>query len=101
GIRDPLVTGVQTCALPICFSGVADPVGAEPAPDKSAYSKKTPGRSASAAIRLQMVKTLWGFRTPLRANSLFVKLSFPSGWIAQRSEERRVGHVCRCGSGVV
>src|SRR5207244_5361817 len=76
GIRDDLVTGVQTCALPICHS----PAAGHPSPAEEA---PPPGRAWN---RCQM-------------NGSSVLGCFP--WIAmrkrRRSEERRVGKECRSG----
>src|SRR5438552_16072178 len=80
GIRDDLVTGVQTCALPICY--LADePVQACP---------------PSASYRLRrLVRRNKG---PVLAASL-IFLALVGGIIGTtgRSEERRVGKECRCG----
>src|SRR5207247_3756392 len=87
GIRDPLVTGVQTCALPIwpceCLSPklciVGAPEGHHPNPRRqpwvSVIQEPSPGR---------------GERIPM-GDKLFRLVCRPS-----RSEERRVGKEWRC-----
>src|SRR5438874_12633341 len=84
GIRDLYVTGVQTCALPICFPALwlrwwISWVRAEPAKNSS------PGRSTSAA-------TGRGSRS-----SRSTAPRCPGS--CTRSEERRVGKECRCRRG--
>src|SRR5687767_15640702 len=82
GIRDKLVTGVQTCALPI-YSLAVQPSGNQP-------SNATPRRISFtarvnidlAAERSQMFDDAW--RT--------MKYRF---YDPARSEERRVGKECR------
>src|SRR2546425_5434041 len=69
GIRDKLVTGVQTCALPISqrfYPGVADVAGV--------------GRAGHVGKRAR-------HRTPVAAGE-----ELP---LVERSEERRVGKECR------
>src|SRR5437867_13162706 len=68
GIRDRTVTGVQTCALPICFHKRGAPC-ARPACNAS----------ASASIRST---------PPISKRS-------PDATVCARSEERRVGKECR------
>src|SRR2546425_2179932 len=79
GIRDKLVTGVQTCALPISPS-MADE------------------RASLRALLLYFLRlgTL-GFGGPIAlAGHMEQDLVEQRGWIsAQRSEERRVGKECR------
>src|SRR5438105_12619021 len=69
GIRDPLVTGVQTCALPILPVGGLDLVGADPLRDAARLA----GGDASLADGVE-------------DRGLAV---------VDRSEERRVGKECR------
>src|SRR5438552_17048730 len=66
GIRDDLVTGVQTCALPIYVAGE---VAVELAPQ--------------------------GVVRPARGDAPDVRRERPVGLHALRSEERRVGKECR------
>src|SRR5205823_6913189 len=84
GIRDKLVTGVQTCALPIC-------------PLPSIFH--LPGNAnARARIELRLLNRrarknhARGRRENLFWNYLRVRLPCPH----RRSEERRVGKECRC-----
>src|SRR5438552_13168724 len=69
GIRDDLVTGVQTCALPISIEDLA------------------PG----AKIRRHSGSAAAGARSSMAWLSRRV--------VGKRSEERRVGKECRCGWG--
>src|SRR5256886_8283446 len=83
GIRDLTVTGVQTCALPICILP-------EIAPDST--------RSAEAATPLIeigdcSISIPLAFRRPI--SSLCTRLATRFGFFAARSEERRVGKECR------
>src|SRR5205823_8170052 len=78
GIRDKLVTGVQTCALPISLggdrergSGSLEPGGAQRTP-----CRPSPGR-------------------PPRGPGCGERGSRRSGRASPRSEERRVGKECR------
>src|SRR5207237_4023706 len=70
GIRDSSVTGVQTCALPICWIFPRDPQFA-----------------AKAGRILDLYQRLWKGRK-LSANE----------FVVSRSEERRVGKECRVGA---
>src|SRR5207244_6828164 len=78
GIRDDLVTGVQTCALPIC--SVSDHV---PYAGSSAYAASKYGlRGMHEVLRTELART--GVRTTLVSPG------------PVRSEERRVGKEGRC-----
>src|SRR5207237_4661254 len=92
GIRDSSVTGVQTCALPICvdvlLSGTINNLAKNPA-------LLTAGNPALIDELKQRVAPY-----PI-ANAIVVldadgKLLGDS--LGNRSEERRVGKECRCGS---
>src|SRR2546430_9362328 len=80
GIRDLTVTGVQTCALPICFT-------------KRRIPSSCPYMKGAAGIR--------SFFRHLCMTSCFAHHSKPARgrWCgrtpAKRSEERRVGKECR------
>src|SRR2546427_8201444 len=78
GIRDLTVTGVQTCALPICELAVL--LAAHGARDKDA-------QVADAVMRSEDDGLVVG------GNVLVVAVQV--GDPAQRSEERRVGKECR------
>src|SRR5690606_40890053 len=88
GIRDFHVTGVQTCALPICSAGSAAPVrtlaGATVTPVSASHGARPPNRHHrphhAAAVRQNA-----------RAWSDAMIASEGPG----RSEERRVGKECR------
>src|SRR5260370_19643766 len=67
GIRDSSVTGVQTCALPICHE-----LGEQ--------------RREAALMRPGL---------PARDGLLALQLLEPAQLVGQRSEERRVGKECR------
>src|SRR5438105_7422439 len=84
GIRDPLVTGVQTCALPI-LEFLFSPLprhDSQPAGDRVPHPPTTPS-ARQAADRLG-----WPAESPQ-----------PNG-VGLRSEERRVGKEGRTGGGV-
>src|SRR5689334_24203712 len=82
GIRDGTVTGVQTCALPISWRGIATPdilrgavVEQRQLPVVDRYHAKYPGRGHAAFGEGHLhVEEILG---------------------VQRSEERRVGKECR------
>src|SRR5256712_3730931 len=82
GIRDLIVTGVQTCALPICV-GVDDPqldvVAALVEPDQV-------GADVAAAVDAPLADPLRQLR-----NHQIVAVEL----LRLRSEERRVGKECR------
>src|SRR5207244_9814433 len=80
GIRDDLVTGVQTCALPIFrerISSMAAVYGTIETPNSMPTPGKTTSRSSTA------------FRVPLSRHGSIATSS------RARSEERRVGKECR------
>src|SRR5207247_4861235 len=93
GIRDPLVTGVQTCALPIYSMSNGCPEA-----DVEAAAKRSPAACASslnqssaagAAIRRGMTRRrVTGPRSAAVVGELL-------GSKRSRSEERRVGKECR------
>src|SRR5207248_6923492 len=75
GIRDRTVTGVQTCALPICFGTRSDLV----------VPAATDGLSADRAVVL----------TPQAEQLVCRCRGWPVHEEESRSEERRVGKECR------
>src|SRR5947208_12656634 len=88
GIRDDLVTGVQTCALPICpryradaIAPILNKVGAYLADPKLRRIFTTNDQP----LRLRAVMD--------RGQILLINLA--KGKIGERSEERRVGKECR------
>src|SRR5256714_3371087 len=83
GIRDKLVTGVQTCALPI--STVADQLKR-----RSQQVKTEVIMDRLASIGAAMVPPA----TPPTTNFI-PDFAPPASMIAYRSEERRVGKECR------
>src|SRR5207244_7292120 len=84
GIRDDLVTGVQTCALPICRGRTLTP---PPPASKAAESRSRPMSPRNLCLassddphpRTRFLRVCIGPRIPS----------------ASRSEERRVGKECR------
>src|SRR5207247_7296557 len=83
GIRDPLVTGVQTCALPI-FGEF--PAQLDSGADRTVILQEHVERLQLAAVRQIPIV---GFGSETRLLSTYaVKI--------QRSEERRVGKEWRC-----
>src|SRR2546428_10210163 len=79
GIRDLIVTGVQTCALPI-FISPADRVDRDPR-----LKQRVPIDAIS-----------WGYNFAFHvAASLLVALAHLAISVPLRSEERRVGKECR------
>src|SRR5690348_17365708 len=79
GIRDGRVTGVQTCALPICWSRRPPPTGTSPT-SRRCCARRWPG--CGRARRWPWHRS----RAPAIPSS-----ASP----ARRSEERRVGKECR------
>src|SRR5438552_18868032 len=79
GIRDDLVTGVQTCALPIFCKTHSSTLGSSPHLPVSVYGTGAE-RTRYEAFLGSMIRTSW----------LALRLVSPS-----RSEERRVGKECR------
>src|SRR5207249_9163461 len=93
GIRDRNVTGVQTCALPICFSvlwrrsvsaaeGFQREIEAALAVGTRAREPDIPGAPGNLARLLDL---------------LFRWIDDRHAQLGQRSEERRVGKECRAG----
>src|SRR5690349_24542230 len=76
GIRDLYVTGVQTCALPICFAG------------RNSSANTTRTMNAMVAGHSQIWSHAWPVPVTYRSTTLPDTLA--------RSEERRVGKECRC-----
>src|SRR5207247_7476394 len=86
GIRDPLVTGVQTCALPISAGSATTKI--DEAALVAHLKTRVKGQDViledvAKLIRLQMAKQQ---KDKPICNLIFL-----------RSEERRVGKECRCG----
>src|SRR5256885_11224474 len=81
GIRDYKVTGVQTCALPICFGSSSMTVPGFSCDDRSArFLTFSPSRASSLSASLRSLPVISGTCTSLPCS---------------RSEERRVGKECR------
>src|SRR3712207_7464159 len=81
GIRDIGVTGVQTCALPICLADVVQRVG-------DAFR-----RAGALQVELTIPGRALGPRRLLTGCRFAVRLCLALP--VQRSEERRVGKECR------
>src|SRR5205823_7364176 len=85
GIRDKLVTGVQTCALPISS-------------DRAAWRLQKLKRRTARAKVFNYRAALWdgGAKLPTKTKFDGVLVDAPcSGLGTWRSEERRVGKECR------
>src|SRR5207244_10505785 len=93
GIRDDLVTGVQTCALPICATGeyvfLEVPVGTYQIEVTQQGFKKFLRKNIT--LELNQILTL---DIPLQLGGSTEVVE-----VTGRSEERRVGKECRCGGG--
>src|SRR5687767_15221403 len=83
GIRDKLVTGVQTCALPICGRGSSD----RAAGTACMISALTPTSASMSGVRSHSIYQ--GKRALER------RMRSSPNTTAPRSEERRVGKECR------
>src|SRR5437879_12705681 len=82
GIRDTSVTGVQTCALPICLCH-----------DEASRAVITMTNSAVASVATITDRML---TSSIRASRPATTMAVMMIW---RSEERRVGKECRAGGG--
>src|SRR2546422_5195967 len=82
GIRDVAVTGVQTCALPICHVGCCDD-----SPNR--HATKHFHKTKHPVMRSFEPGEDWGF---CFVENLFIE---PAPRPLSRSEERRVGKECR------
>src|SRR5205085_8467556 len=95
-IRDLTVTGVQTCALPICCCRLSSPYHPEPSAE-SRWRSAFPGRRAAMRThRLVRQCEQSPVLNPAERYSLSCCPSSPSCRLKHlRSEERRVGKECR------
>src|SRR5207247_5681269 len=91
GIRDPLVTGVQTCALPICGIEAEAAMLGQPTylPWPVVVGVRLKGQLPIGTTATDLVLTL---------TELFRKKGVVNKFIEFRSEERRVGKECRARS---
>src|SRR5437868_4648764 len=96
GIRDRNVTGVQTCALPICRDLKVEAI--EDYPRLETYRPRQHGagnhidtQRPAGSVQEQVFNTL----AHCKARVVPIDLQPKRG----RSEERRVGKECRCGWG--
>src|SRR5256885_4790788 len=78
GIRDYKVTGVQTCALPICLL---------PDPKILFLDEPTLGLDVQSRLRI------WDYVRMLKARGMTIVMT--TNYLDERSEERRVGKECR------
>src|SRR5207247_6483858 len=85
GIRDPLVTGVQTCALPISSPPQV------PTPGVASASVSTGPPATATFLSLPSAKN--PIHCPSGEKNGVIASSVPA--IGLRSEERRVGKECR------
>src|SRR5204863_1869614 len=90
GIRDLYVTGVQTCALPICL---ALRLGA--GPRQSGLLLQGPGTDQVVLEHLNRLRHRADFLPALTERDLDARIAFREAAHQPRSEERRVGKECR------
>src|SRR5205823_7660779 len=93
GIRDKLVTGVQTCALPIYPGAPPAATGAARSPSRTRAMRRPTTRASPSTTRVGSTSP-GGRRAWALATTTAI---LPTG---PRSEERRVGKECRGGVGV-
>src|SRR5206468_5246069 len=95
GIRDLIVTGVQTCALPIYFQ-TADALTkvARALVFENKFAEGVPMLERALAIR----ERVFGPAHPMVASTLneLGNVQMRQDRPGERSEERRVGKECRC-----
>src|SRR5258708_13719518 len=84
GIRDDLVTGVQTCALPILLD-----------PALSSGPVVNPPATSTAAFQIMNASVTIGGSLMIQPTSAITYGVIISSAYVQRSEERRVGKECR------
>src|SRR5207249_8691816 len=93
GIRDRNVTGVQTCALPICDGRpAARPCAARGGPPLLPWPRRLKDTVARASERMT---------TLLDRDAIVQHLLTALREVLFRSEERRVGKECRSGGGQI
>src|SRR5207249_8930234 len=89
GIRDRNVTGVQTCALPICIAGPQPPEASSWAAPEPAPPQPAPVSPARAESTTQVTRPPSGGQS----DAMHVMATLLVSQL--RSEERRVGKECR------
>src|SRR5205823_10933680 len=97
GIRDKLVTGVQTCALPI-YPAFAEILGETCY--RSIADVPTPIDTVTMYLGSQRSDPLIGEIIAAKPRRILFNPGAENDWFeqqAERSEERRVGKECRCG----
>ena len=94
GIRDDLVTGVQTCALPILIS-IVDAKSNVNFYDEVLNSKKYYNYIIERVDKLKEIQTSLAYSV-YRELSVESDIFSSASIIVMRSEERRVGKECRC-----
>src|SRR5207244_4813278 len=93
GIRDDLVTGVQTCALPISTSIAKAATGSTIRNTAGMHLTGTGKRRISSGVRALVAQAA------LVVPAVRVALVVSEDPAEPRSEERRVGKECRCRGG--
>src|SRR2546425_12592741 len=93
GIRDKLVTGVQTCALPICRPRRTPAQGVPPSRSRGQHSLATRTPGIGEARRLLRPPARWPRRVRSRRPGPRPDREPRDSLV--RSEERRVGKECR------
>src|SRR5206468_9987202 len=93
GIRDLIVTGVQTCALPISSRLAAESLNIAPAKGLGDYRERFVTDRFIGTGPYRFVEHVVGDRVVVEANPAYWGPKPPSA----RSEERRVGKECRSG----
>src|SRR5207245_4545722 len=97
---DATVTGVQTCALPICkLAGVGFPaLNHRRNPERAGSNRDGAGRCPTPAPPIpNRLQTRLVAAPPRRQRKAFVSPFCDPNKFVVRSEERRVGKECRCG----
>src|SRR5207244_8393096 len=88
GIRDDLVTGVQTCALPICVRLLIDGVRRA---EKDGADPQTAAKQLLGEVQLELHVAMRDIADVRMGKGVIADL------MPLRSEERRVGKGCRLG----
>src|SRR5258708_25517059 len=81
GIRDDLVTGVQTCALPICI--------------RSRARLASTSKEGTIVISMKVDASLARDRIRTDSTVILGSIGLLGDKVIERSEERRVGKECR------
>src|SRR5205823_7126701 len=95
GIRDKLVTGVQTCALPISHPLGTDELGRDILSRLLYASRITLSVSLAATVLVNLIGVPLGAMAAYRRGWLETIVMRFTDVMLSRSEERRVGKECR------